>query len=124
MVNFMNTGMFRDSVELFSNDEQLKKWLPKITNYDIHGCYAQTELGHGSDVQRLETTATFDPETDEFVLNSPTPSSTKWWPGELGRFANYALVFAKMIIDGNDYGISPFLVQIRSLETHKWMPGV
>ncbi|KAG6521165.1 hypothetical protein ZIOFF_018231 [Zingiber officinale] len=36
-----------------------------------------TELGHGSIVQGLETTATFDPKTDEFVTHSPTLTSSK-----------------------------------------------
>ena len=67
-------------------------------------------MGHGSDVAGLETTATFDKEKDEFVLHTPTVSSTKWWPGELGRTANYALVFAKVIIEDNAYGVAPFLV--------------
>ena len=29
----------------------------------------------------LETTATYDIKTDEFVMNSPTVTSMKWWPG-------------------------------------------
>jgi acyl-CoA oxidase len=58
------------------------------------GCYAQTELGHGSDVSGLETTAILDLTTDEFVINSPTPTSTKYWPGGLGLWANHAVVFA------------------------------
>jgi alkylation response protein AidB-like acyl-CoA dehydrogenase len=74
-------------------------------------------MGHGSDVSGLETTATFDQKTDEFVINTPTIGATKWWPGDMGRFANFALVFAKLIIedDGtkNDYGVLPFIVQIR-----------
>jgi acyl-CoA oxidase len=61
-------------------------------------------------VAGLETTATFDINTDEFVINTPTNTATKWWPGDMGRFANFALVFARLIIDGNDYGIAPFLV--------------
>jgi acyl-CoA oxidase len=64
--------MFRDTVKYFSNDEQLAKWLPKINNFDIAGCYAQTEIGHGSNVAGLETTAVFDKETDEFVISTPT----------------------------------------------------
>lgn len=47
------------------------------------GCYAQTELGHGSDVQSLETTATYDKASKTFTLNTPTVSATKWWIGEL-----------------------------------------
>ncbi|KAG6474525.1 hypothetical protein ZIOFF_068462 [Zingiber officinale] len=58
-------------------DEQQKKWLPLAYKMQIIGCYAQTELGHGSNVQGLETTATFDPKTDEFVTHSPTLTSSK-----------------------------------------------
>ncbi|KAG6479274.1 hypothetical protein ZIOFF_062736 [Zingiber officinale] len=43
----------------------------------IIGCYAQTELGHGSNVQGLERIATFDPKIDEFVTHSPTLTSSK-----------------------------------------------
>ena len=42
---------------------------------------AQTELGHGTYVRGLETIVTFDKETDEFVINSPTVTSYKYWPG-------------------------------------------
>lgn len=35
----------------------------------------------GTHLRGLETTATYDPATQEFVLNSPTVSSIKWWPG-------------------------------------------
>jgi len=65
-------------------------------NFDIHGCYAQTEIGHGSNVAGLETTATLDTKTDEFVIDMPTNTATKWWPGEMGRFANFACVFARL----------------------------
>ncbi|KAI3766602.1 hypothetical protein L2E82_16666 [Cichorium intybus] len=39
-------------------------------------CYAQTEIIHGFKVQRLETTATFDPQRDEVVVHSPTLTSS------------------------------------------------
>jgi len=79
-------------------------------NYNIHGSYAQTEIGHGSDVAGLQTTATFDKETDEFVIHTPTITATKWWIGELALFATHAVVFARMIIDGTDYGPAAFIV--------------
>ena len=77
------------------------------------GCYAQTELGHGSYVQGLETTATFDKEKQEFVINSPTISSIKFWPGDMSRFSNHAIVFAKLIIDGKAMGVHSFMVPTR-----------
>ena len=97
-------------MEQFSTPEQQAKWMPLTVNYKIHGCYAQTEIGHGSDVASLESTATFDPKTDEFVMHSPTISSAKWWPGDMGRYSNYAIIFAHLVIpdedgDENRYGL-------------------
>lgn len=74
--------------------------MPLIRNHKILGCYAQTELGHGSNVAALETTATLDKTTDEFVINSPTITSTKYWPGDLGRYTTHAIVFARLIVEG------------------------
>lgn len=53
----------------------------------------------------IETTATFDKATDEFVIHTPTIRATKFWPGSLGRVATHAVVMAMMIIDGNKYGV-------------------
>lgn len=86
--------------------------------------YAQTELGHGSNLSRLETTATLDIERDQWVINSPTQSSAKFWIGTLGKIANHAIVQAKLIINGKDYGAHPFLVPLRSLRDHAPLPGV
>ena len=116
--------MFMETVKNLGNEDQVRKWMPKIQNLDILGCYGQTEIGHGSDVANLETTATFDSKTDEFVLNTPSQTATKWWPGEMGRFANHAVIFARLKIDDNDYGVAPLIVQIRDLKTHKRMPGI
>ena len=67
-------------------------------------------MGHGSDVSNLETTATFDEKTDEFIIHTPNLKAAKWWPGLLGCFATHAAVFAKLIIDDNSYGVMPFIV--------------
>lgn len=69
--------MFIPALKGQATEEQQQKWLPLAYKMAIIGCYAQTELGHGSNVQGLETTATFDPATDEFVMHSPTVTSTK-----------------------------------------------
>lgn len=81
-----------------------------MKTHKILGCYAQTELGHGSNVAMLETTATLDMQTDQFIIHSPTPSSTKYWPGDMGRYSTHALVFAQLVIEGNSYGVHAFIV--------------
>ena len=43
-----------------TSPEQREAWLPLATSFQILGAYVQTELGHGSNVRALETTATFD----------------------------------------------------------------
>jgi len=106
----ISLSMFQLTVLNMANDEQRKRWADKIKNLDIIGCYAQTELGHGSNIAGIETTATFDKATDSIIINSPTLTSTKFWPGDLGHHATHAVVFARLIVDDNDYGIQPFMV--------------
>jgi len=90
----------------------------------IIGCYAQTELGHGSNVAGLETTATLDKFTDEWVINTPTIRATKFWPGTLGLMANHAVVYARCIVGDTDYGVKPFFAQIRDMDTHLPLRGI
>ena len=71
----------------------------------------------------METTATYDQTTKEWIIDSPTSSSAKYWPGDLGFFANHALVFAQTLIKGKNYGVNPFLVRIRD-ENHCLLPGI
>lgn len=49
------------------------------------GCFGMTELGHGSNVMGIETTATYDPTTQEFVINTPSDSASKYWIGGAGQ---------------------------------------
>nr|CAB3219771.1 peroxisomal acyl-coenzyme A oxidase 2 [Phallusia mammillata] len=115
---------FIPCIKSFGSQEQVAKWLPLALNLNIIGAYAQTELGHGSFLRGIETEATFDKKTQEFVINCPKVSSMKWWPGDMGLNANHALVMANLIIDGKEYGMHAFIVQIRDLSTHMPLPGV
>lgn len=128
--------MFVPNMSSLFNDKQQQYWLPLIRDWKVIGCYAQTELGHGSNVRALETTATFvhgninnnDKNNNNdgyFVINSPTLTSAKFWPGTLGRTANHAVVIARLIDgDGVDRGIHNFIVPLRSMSDHKLLPGV
>jgi acyl-CoA oxidase len=77
----------------------------------ITGAYAQTELGHGSNVRGLRTTAHYDKATKEFVLNTPTLAATKWWPSSMAT-ATHAVVYAQLLIDGHEYGVHVFWLQV------------
>ncbi|RKP23834.1 acyl-CoA dehydrogenase/oxidase, partial [Syncephalis pseudoplumigaleata] len=125
MPTILNDDLFVKTIKEQATDEQQARWLPLATNWAILGCYAQTEMAHGSNVRGIETTATFLPESDELELNSPTLTSVKWWPGALGKTANVALVMAQLVLaDGSRAGVFPFMVQIRSFADHKLLPGV
>ncbi|KAF9208056.1 Peroxisomal acyl-coenzyme A oxidase 1 [Haplosporangium sp. Z 27] len=120
----LHEALFIPTLKTQLSDEQQKIWLPKAENYEILGCYAQTELGHGSNLRKLETTATFIPESDEFEIHSPTLNSMKWWPGALAQTSTHCAIYARLILHGVDYGVHPFLLQIRELGTHNEMPGI
>ncbi|XP_071960149.1 peroxisomal acyl-coenzyme A oxidase 1-like [Antedon mediterranea] len=115
--------MFMPTIERLGTDEQKAKWIKLASEFKIIGTYAQTELGHGTYLGGLETTATYDASNQEFVLNSPTLTSMKWWPGGLGLSCNYAVLLAQLVIQGKKYGPHAFLVQIRSLHNHQPLPG-
>ncbi|KAE8356320.1 hypothetical protein BDV28DRAFT_117472 [Aspergillus coremiiformis] len=120
----MNFLMFRRTVELQGTPEQQRDWLEQIDQMRINGAYAQTELGHGTFVRGIETTATFDVEADTFTIHSPTPTSVKYWPGGLGFSCSHTLVAARLITQGEDHGVHMFMVQIRSLNDFTPVRGV
>ena len=119
----LHTGMYVTGIEMLGTESQQKEWLPLCSQGKMTGCYAQTEIGHGSDVQSLETTAEYDAATDEFVINSPSVAAAKFWPGDLGIYCTHALVFAKLIANGQPLGVHSFVVPIRD-EQYRPLPGI
>ena len=102
----------------------IKRLGPSVKKYKLLGAYAQTELGHGSNVSALETTATYLPGTQEFEIHSPTLTSLKWWIGSAGLLATHAVVQAQLILPGKKYlGPHLFLVQLRD-DNHRLLPGI
>lgn len=97
---------------------------PVRTSLQVIGTYAQTELGHGTFLRGLETTATYDPSTQEFIIHSPTLTATKWWPGGLGKTSSHAVVMARLFTQGKEYGPHAFIVQLRDPADHSPLPGV
>ncbi|XP_053611166.1 probable peroxisomal acyl-coenzyme A oxidase 1 isoform X1 [Plodia interpunctella] len=116
--------MFVPTIMGQGTPEQQAEWLPKATAMKVIGTYAQTELGHGTFLRGLETTATYDENTEEFIINTPTLTANKWWPGGLGHTVNHCIVVAQLYIKGECYGVHPFIVQLRDMETHQPLPGI
>ncbi|TNY18023.1 acyl-CoA dehydrogenase/oxidase, partial [Rhodotorula diobovata] len=125
----LHNSMFLKTLRSQSNEEQQELFTKPAENFEIIGCYAQTELGHGSNVQGLETTATYRPETKSFIINTPGMSSMKWWIGGLGRTADHAVVMAQLYTpDGKNgklvkRGPFPFVVPLRDRKTRELLPG-
>ena len=92
-------------------------------NLDLPGCFAMTETGHGSDVQSLRTTATYDAATQEFVITTPDDSARKDYIGNAGRHGQMAAVFAQLETNGEGHGVHAFLVPIRDASGNL-APGV
>jgi len=120
----LHASMYLTTLRGQGTPEQQELFLKPAENYEHIGCYAQTELGHGSNVRGLETTATWNPEDKTFTLHSPHLTASKWWIGSLGRTANHAVIMAQLIIGGKPYGPHPFVCNIRDMKTHEPKEGI
>lgn len=127
----LHTTMFRQTLREQTSDEQREYWLARHGRWEIIGCYAQTELGHGSNVKGIETEARWDPKTKEFIIHSPSLTASKWWNGSMGRTANHAIVVAQLLVPHaatpdkyKNYGPHPFIVQIRDMKSHQPFEGI
>ncbi|MCW2551960.1 MAG: acyl-CoA oxidase [Mycobacterium sp.] len=116
-------GLFGGAIENLGTERHHAAYVKKLIDLELLGCFAMTETGHGSDVQALETTGTYDPDTQEFVIDSPTPSSRKDYIGGAASTARVAAVFAQLITKGEGHGVHCFVVPIRDDDGND-LPGV
>ena len=116
-------GLFGGAVENLGTERHHETYVRPLITLDLLGCFAMTETGHGSDVQNLETTAIYDQDTEEFVINSPTPASRKDYLGGAAESATVAAVFAQLITLGHNHGVHCIMVPIRDADGND-LPGV
>lgn len=116
-------GLFGMSVYFLGTEKHHKKYLKTIGSLELPGCFAMTETGHGSNVRGIETTATYDHQSQTFTIHTPNENARKEYIGNAALHGRMATVFAKLIIDGKDYGVSAFVVPMRDAEG-KTLPGI
>ncbi|MEV0898809.1 acyl-CoA dehydrogenase [Actinoplanes sp. NPDC049802] len=116
-------GLFGGAVVALGTKRHHDAYLRDIISADLMGCFAMTETGHGSDVQQLRTTCTYDAASGDFVLHTPHEAARKDYIGNAARDGRMAVVFAQLITGGRCYGVHAWLVPIRD-EHGDPMPGV
>ncbi|MCB1057455.1 MAG: acyl-CoA dehydrogenase family protein, partial [Acidobacteria bacterium] len=109
-------GLFGGSILQLGTEGHHRRYLPSVGRLELPGCFAMSETGHGSNVRDVETRATYDAATGEFVIHTPRPEARKDWIGNAARDGRLATVFAQLHIAGDAYGVHAFLVPIRAAD--------
>lgn len=99
-------------------------FLKKIDDVDAVGCFALTELGYGNNAVNMQTVAELDEATDEWVITTPFATAKKYWITNGAMHSQWAVIFARMLVRGEDHGVHAFLCRIREDRGLVPLPGV
>ncbi|MGW4373677.1 acyl-CoA dehydrogenase family protein [Streptomyces albidoflavus] len=107
-------GLFGGAILQLGTERHHDAYLPDLITGKLMGCFAMTETGHGSNVQKLGTVARYDAQSQEFVLTTPGEQARKDYIGNAARHGEVAVVFAQLEVDGTSEGVHAFVVPIRA----------
>jgi acyl-CoA oxidase len=106
-------GLFGGAVLHLGTRKHHERYLAAIASLELPGCFAMSETGHGSNVQQLRTTASYDPDSEEFVVDTPDDDACKDYIGNAAADGRVAAVFAQLVVGGTNHGVHALLVPIR-----------
>jgi acyl-CoA oxidase len=109
-------GLFGGAVQALGGDDHRRRLLPGVMDMSLPGCFAMTETDHGSDVSSLRTTATYDPASQQFVVHTPDRGAWKDYIGNAARDGVVAVVFAQLVVAGEEHGVHALVVPIRDAD--------
>ena len=116
-------NLFGGTVLKLGTDRHHKELLEGIDNLNDIGCFGLTELGYGNNAVEMETTATYDANTKEFIVNTPNTLAQKYWITNGAVHAKHVVVMAHLLVNGKNEGIHAILVRMRDNDL-KTIPGV
>ena len=116
-------GLFGGSIAWLGSEEHRKVLLPRVATGKLLGCFAMSETGHGSNVQDIETIASYDDDSGELIVSTPSDAARKDYIGNAACHGTMATVFAQLAVDGRDHGVHAVLVPIRD-QNGDTLPGV
>ncbi len=109
-------GLWGGAVHQLGTQRHHERYLAPTARLELPGCFAMTEADHGSNVQSLQTTATYDAEHGEFVIDTPNAGAVKEYIGNAARHGRVAAVFAQLELGGESHGVHAFVVPIRDAD--------
>ncbi len=117
-------GLFASAINQLGTRPHHDRWLRAALTLELPGCFAMTEIGHGSNVAGVLTTAEYDVGTGEFVINTPVRAAWKEYIGNSALHGQAAVVFAQLVTRGVNHGVHAFFVPLRDPGSLRLLPGV
>jgi len=95
-------SLWGGSVLNLGTERHRRQYFDEIASLRLPGCFAMTELKHGSNVAALQTEAVLDVAADEWVVHTPDEGAIKWWIGNAAEDGLAATVFARLKVPSSD----------------------